>query len=147
MSCAEKWLKFLLRLNGILAIMAVVAVVMPHAWLEWCVSKVEPGLHAGFIVAYLARSLSMFFVLVGVFMVIFASDVARYRVPITCVAIWVFLAILCFGSYSYAHLPELAKLWFFWFVVADACWSLLFAAAILLCQRRLRHEAAAGARP
>jgi hypothetical protein len=41
---AENWLKFILRFNGVLATLAVVAVLMPQSWLVWCISKVEPGL-------------------------------------------------------------------------------------------------------
>ena len=138
-SYSERYLTFILRLNGALAIMAVVAVVMPHTWLVWCVSRVDPDLPVTFLVAYLARSLSMFFVLVGIFLVIFADDVNRYRLPITCVAVWVLCAILCFGICSWAYLPQLMKYWFFWFVVADASLSLFFALAILAFQARMRH--------
>ena len=140
MSCFEKWLRFILRLHGVLAIMAIFAVVMPNAWLDWCVSKVQADLSQSFLVGYLARSLSMFFVLVGVFLVIFASDVARYRVPITCVAAWILSTIVCFGLYTGAYLPQLAKQWFFWFVVADATWSALFALAIVFLQMKMRSN-------
>jgi len=136
---SEKCLKFILRLNGLLAIMAVVAVFMPHSWLAWCVSKVEPELSVGFLVAYLARSLSMFFVLVGLFLLIFASDVHLYRKSITCVAIWIICAIGCFVLYSWPSFPDLVKHWFFWFVVGDASLSLGFALAILACQFRLHR--------
>jgi hypothetical protein len=139
MSHSEKCLKFILRLNGALAIMAVVAVFMPQSWLVWCVGKVEPDLFAGFLVSYLARALSMYFVLAGVLLLIFSGDVDRYRVPITCVAFWVLFAILSFGTYCIGHLPELSSQWFFWFVVGDATYSLLFAIAILLLQLRIRH--------
>jgi hypothetical protein len=141
-SYSEKCLKFILRLNGVLAMMAVVAVVMPHAWLAGCVSKVEPGLPVEFVVGYLARSLSMFFVLVGAFLVIFSTDVLRYRVPITVVAIWILMAIFCFGAYSWPYLSDLSKQWFFWFVVGDATWSFVFALAILVLQLRVWHEKA-----
>ena len=140
MSFSEKCLKFILRLNGLLAIMAVVAVFMPHSWLVWCVSKVEPELSVGFLVAYLARSLSIFFVLVGIFLLIFASDVNRYQKLITCVALWIICAIGCFALYSWASIPELVKHWFFWFVVGDASLSLLVALAILACQLRMRRD-------
>ncbi len=139
MSFSEKCLKFILRLNGLLAMMAVVAVLMPHSWLVWCVSRVEPELSVGFLVAYLARSLSMFFVLVGIFLLIFATDVNRYHKSITCVAIWIMCAIGCFALYAWTSIPELAEHWFFWFVVGDASLSLLFALAILACQFRIQH--------
>ena len=140
MSSSEKYLKFILRLNGVLAIMAAFAVVMPHAWLDWCVSRVQADLSGSLLVGYLARSLSMFFVLGGVFLMIFASDVIRYRVPITCVAAWSLFAIACFGLYTWAYLPKLAKQWFFWFVVADASWGALFASAILVLQMKMHQK-------
>ena len=135
----EKFLKLILRLNGALAVMAIGAVVMPHSWLVWWVDKAEPGLAVGFLVGYLARTLSMFFVLVGLFLLVFASDVHRYRRPITYTAVWVLGAIACFGLYCWPYLPELLQHRFFWFVVADASWSLLFSVAILVCQSRIKY--------
>ena len=139
MSFPERFLKFILRLNGVLAILAIGAVLMPHSWLVWCVSRVEPELHVGFLVSYLARSLSMFFVLVGIFLLIFAMDVRLYRRAITCTAWWVVGAIVCFVAYCWPYLSDLMAYWFFWFVVGDAAFSLVFAAAILVCQFLIRH--------
>jgi hypothetical protein len=51
---------------------------MPQSWLVWCVSKVEPGLQVALLVSYLARALSLLFVLVGLLMIKFAKDVRRY---------------------------------------------------------------------
>jgi hypothetical protein len=139
MSRSEKYLKFILRLNGVLAAMAVVAVFMPQSWLVWCVARVEPNRSVGFLVSYLARALSMYFVLAGVLLLVFAGDVNRYRVPIACVAVWVLCAILSFGICCVGHLSQLTPQWFFWFVVGDATYSLLLALAILVLQSRLRH--------
>ena len=106
---AKNWLKFILRFNGILAVLAVVAVLMPQSWLVWCVSKVEPGLQVGLLVSYLARALSMFFVLVGILLIEFAKDVERYKTPIRIIPIWCLFAIFSFGIYvstSFSYVTE-----------------------------------------
>jgi hypothetical protein len=137
---AEDWLKFILRFNGGFATLAVVAVLMPQSWLVWCVSKVEPGLQVGLLVSYLARALSLYAFLAGLLFLVFAEDVKRYRVPIRTMAVWCLFAILCFGIYVSSHLSYVVKQWFFWFIVADAIYSLLFVVTVLVLQSRIEDS-------
>jgi len=137
---AEKWLKFILRFNGILAVMAIVAVLMPQSWLVWCVSKVERGLPVGLLVSYLARALSLYAFLAGLLFLTFAKDVKRYKAPIRVMAVWCIFAILAFGLYVSAYLPYLVKQWFFWFIVSDAAYSLVTVTAILVLQSRIEND-------
>ena len=137
MSSSEKWLKFILRFNGYLAVGAVFAVLMPQSWLVWCVSNVEPGFQVGLLVSYLARALSMFFVLTGLFMIEFAKDVKRYKRAIRVIPIWCLFAISSFGIYASINLGYVVKHWFFWAVMIDGLYSLIFIAAIVILQSKM----------
>ena len=79
---SEWWLKLILRFNGYLSLPAFIAVIMPHSWLAWCVSYVEPETPVGLLVSYLARGLSGLVVFQGAMLLVFATDVRRYRTPI-----------------------------------------------------------------
>ncbi len=140
MHTAENWLKFILRFNGVLATLAVVAVLMPQSWLVWCVWRVEPGLQVGLLVSYLARALSLYAFLAGLLFLVFAEDVRRYKVPIRTMAVWCLFAIFSFGIYVSSHLSYVVKQWFFWFIVGDATYSLLFVVTILLLQSRIEDS-------
>jgi hypothetical protein len=135
----KNWLKFILRFNGILAALAIVAVLMPQSWLVWCVSKVEPGLKVGLLVSYLARALSMFFVLVGFLLIEFAKDVERYKTPIRIIPIWCLFAIFSFGIYASKNLPYVTKQWFFWAITIDGVCSLIMITAVLALQSRIEN--------
>jgi len=74
----EKYLRLLLRIVGASAILAIVAVIMPHSWLVYWVNLAEPGTSVRVLIPYLARLLSAYYVLLGVLLVFFASDVRRY---------------------------------------------------------------------
>jgi len=127
---AERWLKFLLRLNGLLGVMATLALVMPHAWLVWCIGKAEPDLPVLPLVAYLARYLSGFYVFLGIMLLVFATDVRRYAPPIRLTMFWCwFLG----GAVLWAALPHAAHLleqWFFRWVLVDMVYGLVMTVAI-----------------
>lgn len=142
MSAAERWLKLLLRINGVLAVMAVVAVVMPHAWLVWCVAKVDPDLPVRALVSYPARMLSAFFVLLGAMMLVCATDVRRHARAIRLVALWCYFVAAAMGAQAIPHLSLLLRNWFFWCLAADGLYGLALATAILLLQRRLARQEA-----
>jgi len=144
MSSSENWLKFLLRFSGILGIMAILAVVMPQSWLVWCVAKVEPGLSAGFLVSYLARALSAFYFFQGILLLVFATDVKHYKIPIRFTAIWCIVAVLCMSiSLCTQFRPALFHLrqyWFFWFVAFDGTFGLVTAVACLVLLSRKEDD-------
>lgn len=138
---ATNWLKLILRLNGCFAIMAVVAVLMPQSWLAWCVSRVERGAQAGLLVSYLARALALYAFLAGLLFLTFAQDVKRFRVPIRVMALWCIFSVFAFGLYVLPYLDALMNQWFFWFIVGDAAYSLIFVLAILVLQARIDKSA------
>ncbi len=79
MTPAERHLIWFLRATALILLAAALAVVMPHAWME--------AIHAwlGFdslpnapLVAYLARSLSALYALIGAWCWLVSRDVRRY---------------------------------------------------------------------
>ena len=77
---AERAIVILMRLVGVAGSMAVVPVVLPHAWMNTIHESVGLGTLPDLpIVSYLTRSLSTFFALHGGLTLYIASDVRRHR--------------------------------------------------------------------
>ena len=140
-SPAEWWLKLLLRANGVLGLLAIGAVAMPHAWLAWSASKVEPDMRVFLLVPYLARLLSAFYVLLGGLLLVFAGDVRRYRLPIQIVALWVWFGVVALFLPATQCASVLLQHWFAWCVFFDGLYGLGVSSAILILQRRIAREA------
>lgn len=141
MNAAERRLKLLLRVVGIVSLPAVVAVFMPHSWLVRGVELAEPGTSVRVLVSYLARLLSAFYVLLGGMMVVFSTDVRRYAGPIRLVALWSLMAVVAFLIYGASALAKGGFGWFIWFVASDVAFGFALAVAILLLQWRIaRHD-------
>lgn len=136
----EKYLRLLLRIVGASAILAIVAVIMPHSWLVYWVNLVEPGTSVRVLIPYLARLLSAYYVLLGVLLVFFASDVRRYALAIRTVAIWYLLTGGAFIIYLVAALPWSQWTGFVWFILSDAIFGVVFAVAMLILERRVSAE-------
>ena len=120
----ERWLKFLLRLNGCGALAFAPAMFMPHAWLVWCVGHVRPALPDLPLVSFLARELAGFYVLLGILLLVFSNDVRRYARPILLTMIWCWLLG---GALLLAGLPNGALLldhrffrWLYWDMIYGA---------------------------
>ena len=144
---AEYWLKLLLRVCGILNVLAVVGVLMPQPWLAWCVGKVDPAVPVGLLVSHLARLVSGHYVFMGVMLLIFATDVRRYRTPITVAMGWIVffgLATLIPGA---KYIPAVSHHWYFWFLVGDGILGLMTVLAVLLLQSRIPFEKSETTRP
>src|SRR5262245_48226303 len=80
MTTSGKALVLLLRLAGVSALFALVAVFMPFSWMvathRWLGLGEMPD---GPVVEYLARSVSAFYALFGALFLVVASDPERYR--------------------------------------------------------------------
>jgi len=137
MSKAELWLKWLLRVIGASASLAVAAVVMPHSWLVFCVERVKPGTPVRLLVPYLARLVSAYYVLLGLLMMFLACDVRRYEHVIRLVAIWCILAGIVLLSYYTLETRGSERGWFFWFICGDAVFGIAFGSCLLLLQRKI----------
>jgi hypothetical protein len=94
----------------------------------------------GLLVSYLARALSLYAFLAGLLFLVFAGDVRRYRTPLRVMAFWCLFAIFAFSLYATPHLSHLMRQWFFWFIVSDATYSLIFVLAILVLLSRIEND-------
>jgi hypothetical protein len=80
MTKADKALVILLRLVGVPALFAMVAVFMPSSWMAATHRWLGLGeMPTGPVVEYLARSLSAFYALMGALCLVVAADLERYR--------------------------------------------------------------------
>ena len=134
---AEKGLRFLLRFNGVLAIGTIFSVLMPHAWLVWCVRQVDPEINVRLLVVYLARALSVFYLLLGLLLVLFAADVRRYRRAITVIMWWTLFAAASMLVQAAPFVRDFQGSWFFWVMLGDGVYGLVTAVGILWLQRQV----------
>jgi hypothetical protein len=80
MTKSDKALVFLLRLVGVGALFALVAVFMPFSWMAATHRWLGLGeMPTGPVVEYLARSLSAFYAVMGALCLVLATDLERYR--------------------------------------------------------------------
>jgi NADH:ubiquinone oxidoreductase subunit 6 (subunit J) len=81
---SERLLRFVLRYIGAVSLLALVAVIMPHSWMDATHRWLGMGpLPAEPIVGYLARSLSLFYAFLGGLLWVCSFDLLRHR-PVLC---------------------------------------------------------------
>lgn len=86
---AELAIVVIMRFMGVSALLAIFAVFFPYSWMNACHEYMGLGtLPEAPIVSYLARSLSAFYAMHGVFTLVIASDIRRYR---SFVVLWAIL--------------------------------------------------------
>jgi hypothetical protein len=79
MTAAEKALVWLLRLSAAILLLALLATVMPHAWMSAVHRQMGLGELPGMpIIGYLTRSLSAMYALHGALLLFLSFDVRRY---------------------------------------------------------------------
>jgi len=84
---AERALRFVLRLNGLITCLALVAIFMPLEWMNDTHRRLGLGdLPRGPIFEYLARTVSAMYVIHGLLCLLLATDVRRFGPIITFVA-------------------------------------------------------------
>jgi hypothetical protein len=92
---SERLLRFLLRYLGSVSLLACVAVFMPFGWMDATHRWLGMGpLPREPIVGYLARSLSLFYALLGGLLWLCSSNLRRHRSIIT----YLGSAFICFGA-------------------------------------------------
>ena len=75
----EKALVWLLRISGVILLVALVPVVMPFSWMQVIHRQLGMGeLATGPIIGYLTRSLSLFYAMHGALIIFVSLDVRRY---------------------------------------------------------------------
>lgn len=132
---AERWLKTLLRVEGGVTCLALVAAVMPRAWMVACHEWLGLGAFPEAPIAeYLARSLSWFYAFFGGLCLLVSSDVRRHAATITYLGIaQLVLAPALLVVDIGAGLP------WYW-AATDAPPPALCGAAILALQARMRAK-------
>ncbi len=95
MKAADVWLARLLRLNGVILLLGFPAMLLPYSWMNHWNGILGLGdLPDIPLMGYLTRSQPMLYGMTGVFTLIFASDINRYRV---CVACWALCSVVTGG--------------------------------------------------
>ena len=80
MTKSDRALAILLRIVGVGALFALVAVFMPLSWMAAAHRWLGLGeMPTGPVVEYLARSLSAFYAIMGALCLVLAADLERYR--------------------------------------------------------------------
>src|SRR6516225_2408943 len=80
MTKSDKALVILLRIVGVGALFALLAVVMPTSWMAATHRWLGLGeMPTGPVVEYLARSLSAFYAIMGALCLVLTTDLERYR--------------------------------------------------------------------
>ena len=136
---SERWLKLLLRITGVVMLLAVVAFVMPRSWMVWTHRWLRMGKFPGAPIAeYLARSTSGLYATLGGLMLLTASDVRRYAPVVS------FLA----GALAAKSLLGLAfGLWMgmpLYWLVGDLVSACGFAVVVLVLQFLVARSCRAG---
>lgn len=95
MTRAEKCLLWLLRIDAVVLLSALIPVVIPSVWMQEIHRRMGMGeLPTGPIVEYLTRSISLLYALHGVTVLWVSTDLRRYLPIVTCFGV---LGI-CFGG-------------------------------------------------
>jgi hypothetical protein len=132
MTAPDRFLRLLLRVIGTAALLAVFAVVMPHAWMD----AIHRGLGMGElpdepIVGYLARSTSAFYALLGGLFWVVSFDLHRHRMVLRYIA----AAIVLFGAALFV--VDLLEGLPLWWSFCEGPFNAAFGIYILASSRRL----------
>jgi hypothetical protein len=131
----ERVLRFMLRYIGAASLLALIAVFMPEAWMDATHRALGMGpLPAEPIVGYLARSLSMFYALMGGLLLICSFDPRRHRSVLCYLAsAFVFFGIVIWRVDFFEGMPDYWK-------HAEGPGVILIGAAILTLALRLNSR-------
>ena len=116
---AESGLKWLLRFIAFTTLFALIAAVMPQSWLVHFIHKADPAVPVGIFITYLFRMLMGMFVLIGVFCVVFSTDVQRYRPLIWILGVACLIGTLAGLSALFLAVPPDHRIGFFWVAFVD----------------------------
>jgi hypothetical protein len=125
-------LRIFLRYIGSVSLLALVAVFMPYSWMDATHRWLGMGpLPAEPIVGYLARSLSLFYALLGGLLWVCSFDLARHRAVLSYLGIVViFFGLVLWGVDFAEHMPPYWKHF-------EGPMVVIFGAIILTLSRRV----------
>jgi hypothetical protein len=121
----------LLRLAGVVEILAFIAVVMPRSWMEASHTALGLGeLPAAPVLMFLIRQASYTYGAHGISLLVLASDVERFRPLVILNGIAFLIAGPVFFLIDYTSgMP-------WWWTIADPLSCMFFGAALLLLSRK-----------
>lgn len=139
-SRSETLLRVLLRYLGSSSLLALVAVFMPYSWMDATHRWLGMGtLPPEPVVGYLARSLSLFYALMGGLLWLCSFDLHRHRIVLCYLGAAVsFFGAVMWGVDFAVHMPP------YWRHV-EGPMVIVFGAVILGCSVRLKLPALTGA--
>lgn len=129
---SERALKWVLRLNGVVTVAALVAVFLPMEWMDRTHRALGMGeMPRGPVVEYLARTVSALYAIHGGLCLVLARDVRRFA-PVIAYVAWAALVFagLVFWIDSRAGLP---RVWVWSEAVSVAVMS---GVMLVLCKSR-----------
>lgn len=108
----EHSFKLLLRVVGTVALLAVIAVVMPYSWMDAVHQRLGMGkLPPEPIVGYLARSTSAFYAMLGGLLWVVSFDLRRHRVVLQYLGLVIILLGITLGMVGFMEgMPRFWKL-------------------------------------
>ena len=135
MTRADKALVILLRLVGVPALFALVAVFMPSSWMAVTHRWLGLGeMPTGPVVEYLARSLSAFYAIMGVLCLVLAADLERYRPLVRFLGVaFALLSLVLLGVDLAAGMP-------WWWTASEGPGGVVFGALLFVLARPARSK-------
>jgi hypothetical protein len=135
MTKQERLFKLFLRILGTAALLALVAVVMPHSWMNATHQWLGMGqLPPEPIVGYLARSTSAFYALLGGLFWVVSFDLHRHKL-ILC---YLGVAIVIFGAALLT--VDLLEGMPLWWTIGEGPINVIFGVVIFMLARRLDEK-------
>jgi len=130
MTKSDKALVLLLRLVGVPALFALVAVVMPVSWMAATHRWLGLGeMPTGPVVEYLARSLSAFYAVMGALCLVLSTDLERYRPLVRLLGlVFALMGVVLFGVDLAAGMP-------WWWSASEGPGGVVFGALLFLLAR------------
>src|SRR5215468_8104293 len=130
MTKSDKALVLLLRLVGVGALFALVAVFMPVSWMAATHRWLGLGeMPTGPVVEYLARSLSAFYAVMGALCLVLATDLERYRPLVRFLGVaFALMSVVLLGVDLAAGMP-------WWWTASEGPGGVLFGALLFVLAR------------
>ena len=127
----DRILRFLLRIIGGTSLLAIVPVLMPGSWMSAIHHWLGMGtLPADPAVGYLARSTSAFYAMLGGLLLLYSTDLARYRPALRYVGLAaIFFGVMLLGIDYREGMPP-------WWTLGEGPFNMAFGLLILWLNRR-----------
>jgi hypothetical protein len=130
MTRADQVLVILLRIVGVTALLALVAVFMPCSWMAATHRWLGLGeMPTAPVVDYLARSLSAFYAVAGAQFLVVASDLERYRLLVRFLGVaFALISLVLLGVDLAAGMP-------WWWSASEGPGGVVFGALLVVLAR------------